>query len=37
MGRVIHGPAKRALPLVTVIVKQNQIRLVESSPGVDPR
>lgn len=37
MGRVIHGPAKRALPLVTVIVKQNQIRLVESSPGIDPR
>lgn len=36
-GRVVHGPAKRSLPLATVIVKQNQIRLVERSPVIDPR
>ncbi len=36
-GRVVHGPAKRALPLATVIVKQNQIRLVERAPAIDPR
>ncbi|OCR02792.1 (2Fe-2S)-binding protein [Oscillatoriales cyanobacterium USR001] len=36
-GRVIKGPAKRSLPLVTVIVKQNQIRLVERKPAIDPR
>ncbi len=37
MGRVEKGPAKRSLPLVTVVVKQNQIRLVDRQPGVDPR
>ncbi|AFY76419.1 Rieske Fe-S protein [Pleurocapsa sp. PCC 7327] len=37
MGRVEKGPAKRPLPLVTVVVKQNQIRLVDRQPGVDPR
>lgn len=36
-GRVVHGPAKRSLPLATVIVKQNQIRLVERPPVIDPR
>jgi cytochrome b6-f complex iron-sulfur subunit len=36
-GRVVHGPAKRSLPLVTVVVKQNQIRLVDLDPGFDPR
>lgn len=36
-GRVIHGPARRALPLRTVIVKQNQIRLVDRAPAIDPR
>jgi cytochrome b6-f complex iron-sulfur subunit len=36
-GRVIHGPAKRPLPLVTVVVRQNQIRLVDLDPGFDPR
>ena len=36
-GRVIKGPAKRSLPLVTVVVKQNQIRLVERKPAIDPR
>jgi cytochrome b6-f complex iron-sulfur subunit len=36
-GRVVQGPAKRALPLATVIVKQNQIRLVEVAPAIDPR
>ncbi|MBN3895337.1 MAG: Rieske 2Fe-2S domain-containing protein [Nostoc sp.] len=36
-GRVVHGPAKRSLPLITVVVKQNQIRLVDRKPAVDPR
>jgi cytochrome b6-f complex iron-sulfur subunit len=36
-GRVVKGPAKRSLPLVTVVVKQNQIRLVDRDPGFDPR
>jgi len=36
-GRVVNGPAKRPLPLVTVVVKQNQIRLVDVDPGFDPR
>jgi len=37
LGRVIQGPAKRSLGLVTVVVKQNQVRLVDHKPGVDPR
>jgi cytochrome b6-f complex iron-sulfur subunit len=37
VGRVVQGPARRALPLATVVVKQNQIRLVERPPAVDPR
>jgi cytochrome b6-f complex iron-sulfur subunit len=36
-GKVIRGPARRSLPLITVIVKQNQIRLVDQKPGIDPR
>jgi len=36
-GRVTHGPAARSLPLVTVVVKQNQIRLVDQTPVLDPR
>lgn len=36
-GRVTHGPAPRSLPLVTVVVKQNQIRLVDQAPSLDPR
>ncbi len=36
-GRVVHGPAKRPLPLLTVVVKQNQIRLVSQAPAIDPR
>ncbi len=36
-GRVVHGPAKRSLPLLTVVVKQNQVRLVDIKPGIDPR
>lgn len=36
-GRVIEGPARRSLELITVVVKQNQVRLVERSPAIDPR
>jgi len=36
-GRVVHGPAPRALPLVTVVTKQNQVRLVDRQPAIDPR
>ena len=36
-GRVLHGPARRSLPLRTVVVKQNQIRLVDHAPAIDPR
>ncbi|MBW4519674.1 MAG: Rieske 2Fe-2S domain-containing protein [Scytolyngbya sp. HA4215-MV1] len=36
-GRVVHGPAKRSLPLITVVVKQHQIRLVDQKPALDPR
>jgi len=37
LGRVVHGPAKRSLPLITVVVKQNQVRLVNQKPTIDPR
>jgi cytochrome b6-f complex iron-sulfur subunit len=37
VGRVTQGPARRALHLITVVVRQDQIRLVERSPAVDPR
>ena len=36
-GRVLQGPAQQPLPLVTVAVKQNQIRLIDRAPSVDPR
>ena len=36
-GRVVHGPAGRSLPLITVVVKQNQVRLVGNKPAIDPR
>ncbi|MGB7415554.1 MAG: Rieske 2Fe-2S domain-containing protein [Thermosynechococcaceae cyanobacterium] len=36
-GKVVHGPAKRNLKLNTVIVKQNQVRLVSREPAIDPR
>lgn len=37
IGKVEKGPANSDLPLVTVIVKQNQIRLVDREPMLDPR
>jgi cytochrome b6-f complex iron-sulfur subunit len=36
-GRVLQGPARRSLPIVTVIARQNQIRLVDQAPIIDPR
>jgi cytochrome b6-f complex iron-sulfur subunit len=36
-GRVTRGPAPRSLPLVTVVTKQNQVRLVDRVPANDPR
>jgi cytochrome b6-f complex iron-sulfur subunit len=36
-GRVLRGPARRSLPLITAVVKQNQVRLVDRAPEVDPR
>lgn len=36
-GRVLQGPAPRSLPIITVVVKQNQIRLVDQAPSIDPR
>lgn len=36
-GRVVQGPARRDLGLLTVVVKQNQVRLVGRAPAVDPR
>lgn len=36
-GRVTQGPARRPLPLVTVVVKENQVRLVDRPPAIDPR
>ncbi len=35
-GHVVHGPARRNLPLITVIAKQDQIRLVDRAPAIDP-
>lgn len=37
IGRAVQGPAKRPFPLATVIVKQNQIRLVDRAPAREPR
>jgi hypothetical protein len=34
---VSNIPAKRPLGLITVVVKQNQIRLVAEKPAIDPR
>lgn len=36
-GQVVHGPARRNLPLITVIAKQDQVRLVDRAPAIDPR
>ncbi len=36
-GKVIHGPARRSLPLLTVVVKENQVRLVDVPPARDLR
>ena len=36
-GRVVHGPARRDLSLLTVVVKQHQVRLVGRAPAIDPR
>lgn len=36
-GRRLQGPAPTALPLIKVVVKQNQIRLVDWPPNPDPR
>lgn len=37
VGRLTQGPANQALPLVTVVERQNQIRLVDQAPALDPR
>ena len=37
LGRVVHGPTKRSMPLITVVVKQNQVHLVNQKPAIDPR
>ena len=36
-GRVMRGPARRSLPLRSVVVKQNQVRLIDRPPAIDPR
>jgi cytochrome b6-f complex iron-sulfur subunit len=36
-GRVVQGPARKALPILTVVAKQNQVRLVDAVPALDPR
>lgn len=36
-GRVVHGPARRNLGLLTTVVKQNQVRLIGRPPAIDPR
>ncbi|MGB3308149.1 MAG: Rieske 2Fe-2S domain-containing protein [Nodosilinea sp.] len=36
-GRRLRGPARQSLPLVTVVERQNQIRLIDRAPAVDPR
>ncbi|MDJ0705878.1 MAG: Rieske 2Fe-2S domain-containing protein [Leptolyngbyaceae cyanobacterium MO_188.B28] len=37
LGRVNRGPARRSLALVTVVVKENQVRLVDREPRENPR
>ncbi len=32
-GIAVKGPAKRPLPLITVVVKQNQVRLIDRAPA----
>jgi len=36
-GQVVQGPARRNLPLVTVVAKQDQVRLIDRAPAIDPR
>ncbi len=36
-GQVLRGPANQPLPLVTVVERQNQVRLVDQAPAIDPR
>jgi cytochrome b6-f complex iron-sulfur subunit len=36
-GRRLRGPARQPLPLVTIVERQNQIRLVDRAPSIDPR
>jgi len=36
-GRQLRGPARKPLPIVTVVERQNQIRLVDRAPSIDPR
>jgi cytochrome b6-f complex iron-sulfur subunit len=36
-GLVTKGPAKKSLSLLTVVVKQDQVRLVDRAPASDPR
>jgi cytochrome b6-f complex iron-sulfur subunit len=36
-GKLVKGPAKSSLQLITVAVKQNQIRLINRKPVKDPR
>lgn len=37
VGQVVRGPANHPLSLVTVIERQNQVRLVAQAPILDPR
>ncbi|MEL6135949.1 MAG: Rieske 2Fe-2S domain-containing protein [Cyanobacteria bacterium J06626_23] len=37
LGAVIEGPAPRALELITVVVRDNRIGLLEQTPDLDPR
>ena len=37
IGQIEKGPATQSLLLVTVVVKQDQIRLVSREPAIDPR
>ena len=37
LGGVTRGPARRSLAFVTVVVKENQVRLVDREPRDNPR
>lgn len=37
LGRVTQGPARRALALVTAVVKDDQVRLLAREPAQNPR